>query len=35
MFLQMYHTFLVKKECHDLSEHKQGEKQSGVAKKVD
>lgn len=25
MFLRMYHTLFVKKECQDLSEHKKGE----------
>ena len=25
MFLRIFHTFLVKQECHDLSEHKNGE----------
>ena len=27
MFLRMYYTFWVKMECHDLSEHKNGEEQ--------
>lgn len=25
MFLRMFHTLIVKRECHDYSEHKQGE----------
>lgn len=32
MFLQIFSTFLRKSECHDLSEHKDGEKQHGSSK---
>ena len=33
MFLQIFATFLRKSECHDLSEHKQGEDQGAVKAK--